>query len=185
MDLPQISGHLSPTPHAYPTCCLALSSTLVTYLGTILPAHPGFTLSIGSGSGLLEALITLRHATVTVEGVEVSAAVNRYIDELDMNVVQGTWDLLPRAARAAAWMFVYPREPALVRRYLDGVEGCGGGGGGAVRMVVWLGPRADWGDYVGCFDEGVWVGEELGEEVGVTGYEVLVVLRKREKGEGE
>ncbi|PYH81220.1 hypothetical protein BO82DRAFT_432840 [Aspergillus uvarum CBS 121591] len=178
MSLPQISAQLSPTPHPFPTCCLALSSTLITYLGKLLPTHPGFTLSIGSGSGLLEALIALRHPTVPVEGVEVSGGVNRYLEEWDLNVVQGTWDLHPRAAGAAAWMFVYPREPGLVRRYLEEF------GRGAVQMVVWLGPRADWGDYVGCFEEGVWVGEELGEEEGVAGYEVCVVLRRRE-GLGE
>ncbi|PYH47878.1 uncharacterized protein BP01DRAFT_335514 [Aspergillus saccharolyticus JOP 1030-1] len=176
MNLSQLSAQLTPHPQPFPNCCLALSSTLTTYLATnLLPAHPHFTVSIGSGSGLLEALISYRHPDITVEGVEVRADVNRYIDELDMNLVPGTWGLCERAAAARAWMFVYPREPGLVRRYLES-------GNGLVQMVVWLGPQADWMDYAPCFDEhGGWELEvKTGEEVGVAAYEMLVVMRRRE-----
>ncbi|RAL10937.1 uncharacterized protein BO97DRAFT_108335 [Aspergillus homomorphus CBS 101889] len=170
MNISQISTTLTPTPQTHPTSCLALSSTLTSYLAHILPNTPDFTLSIGSGSGLLEALITHRHPDVVVEGVEVSADVNRYLEELDLHVVPGTWEVHSRAARARAWMFVYPREPALIRRYLECFSG--------VRVVVWLGPVVDWGDYRGCFGEGWEVEVPLSEKVGVAGFEMVVVLRK-------
>ncbi|KAE8355364.1 hypothetical protein BDV28DRAFT_146155, partial [Aspergillus coremiiformis] len=106
--------NLTTTPQALPTCCLSLSTPLLTHLSNLLPPKPSFTISIGSGSGLLEALLTHHNAALSIEGVEVNPSVNRYIPEQDMHVVSGTWDLLhARVPDAAAWMFVYPRDPKL------------------------------------------------------------------------
>lgn len=167
MDLP-----LSSTPTAFPNCCLALSSTLITHLASLLPQTPDFALSVGSGSGLLEALITHHHPNVLVEGVEVSSSVNLYIAEQDMNVVSGTWDLHPRAAQAKAWMFVYPREPQLVTRYIERF----GDGDQTAETILWLGPRADWADYGGCFRHSKFSLLSF-EDVGLAPYEMLVVAR--------
>ncbi|KAL4809191.1 hypothetical protein BDV18DRAFT_131372 [Aspergillus unguis] len=164
---------LSPSPTAFPNCCLSLSTTLLDHVASVLPQTPDFTLSIGSGSGLLEALITHRRPNVSVEGVEVSSSVNIYIAEQDMNVVTGTWDLLPRASQAKAWMFVYPREPKLVTKY---IEAYGHGRQGA-EMILWLGPRADWSDYEDCFRNSVFSKLNV-EEDGLAPYEMLVVARK-------
>ncbi|KAI9369583.1 hypothetical protein BJX61DRAFT_536303 [Aspergillus egyptiacus] len=184
--IPQLSTSLPLSPTPLPNCCLSLSRPLLTTLSTLLPSNPSsFTLSIGSGSGLLEALLMHRHPTLHIEGVEVSPSVNLYLPEENLNIVSGTWELCPRAADAGAWMFVYPREPGLVRRYLDEFAG------GKVEKVVWLGPKADWEDYSRVFyrldgwevevmsngmtEEG---SDEVGIGIGIAGFEMLVVLRR-------
>ncbi|PLB46219.1 hypothetical protein P170DRAFT_439873 [Aspergillus steynii IBT 23096] len=172
MDISQISTQLSPTPKAFPNCCLSISRTLTSHLASLLPKKPSFTVSIGSGSGLLEALISHRHSDVLIEGVEVNSTVNRYILEPDMNVVHGTWDLHPRVREAAAWMFVYPREPKLVSKYLETFSA------DEVEIIVWLGPRADWVDYEPCFRASMFSDVQVYEDVGVAGFEMLVVMRK-------
>ncbi|KAL4880199.1 hypothetical protein BJY04DRAFT_81958 [Aspergillus karnatakaensis] len=168
MDISQVSANLSSSPRAFPNCCLSISTTLLAHLHALLPKLPSFTLSIGSGSGLLEALVTTRHLDVLIEGVEVNSSVNIYLAEQAMNSVSGTWDLLPRAAEAKAWMFVYPREPKLVTKYIERY-------GDGLGMIIWLGPRADWADYEGCFG-GFHVG--LPENVGVADFEMLAVIKK-------
>ncbi|KAI0803460.1 hypothetical protein GGR55DRAFT_662673 [Xylaria sp. FL0064] len=119
-------------------------------------AEPALILSIGSGTGLLEGLLhlylndgdrgrdSLSPASVPtrdwrVEGVEVNqAAANIHLPKDRINQVAGTWALHePRARDATALMFVYPRDGALVRRYVevfmaagdDGGRGRWGGGG--------------------------------------------------------
>ncbi|KAL4975649.1 hypothetical protein BDW66DRAFT_137018 [Aspergillus desertorum] len=170
MDFPQISSLLSPSPAAFPDCCLALSTPLIDRLASLLPATPHFTLSIGSGAGLLEALLAYRHPNVSIEGVEVNSSVNLYIADEDMNVVSGTWDLLPRASDATAWMFVYPREPKLVTKYMESY-------GHGIKIILWLGPRVDWADYEACFLHSPFSQLSF-EDVGLAEYEVLVVARR-------
>ncbi|KAG2419985.1 hypothetical protein HFD88_004782 [Aspergillus terreus] len=172
MDLSPIIDRLSPSPEMFPDCCLAISRTLITYLASILPQKPGFTISIGSGSGLLEALIAHCHPTVRVEGVEVNSSVNRYLPEEDIHVVGGTWGLHSRVSQARAWMFVYPREPKLVTKYLDEYSD-------KAEVIVWLGPRVDWADYEPCFRESAFSEVSLPADVGVAPYEMLVVLERK------
>ncbi|RDW90117.1 uncharacterized protein DSM5745_01892 [Aspergillus mulundensis] len=171
MDLRQISALLSSSPAAFPNCCLALSTPLLARLASLLPTTPQFTLSIGSGAGLLEALLAYLYPSVPIEGVEVNSSVNLYVEEQDMNVVGGTWDLLPRASDATAWMFVYPREPKLVTKYIK-TYGLG------IKMVLWLGPRADWADYEACFRDSAYSHLSFEEDVGLAEYEMLVIARK-------
>ncbi|KXJ86206.1 hypothetical protein Micbo1qcDRAFT_237133 [Microdochium bolleyi] len=57
----------------------------------------------------------------------------------------------------AALMFVYPRQPGLVRRYVDAVlapPSSGARGRRGPRVMIWLGPRADWADFRPCFEAG-------------------------------
>ncbi|KAF9890678.1 hypothetical protein FE257_005544 [Aspergillus nanangensis] len=173
MDISQISDKLSPSPQLFPHCCLSLSATLTAHLASLLPTKPAFTVSVGSGSGLLEALITHRHPMVSIEGVEVNSSVNRYIAEEDMIVVNGTWGLHSRAAQAAAWMFVYPREPKLVTKYIETYGDQAGG------VVLWLGPRADWADYESCFEDSSLWDVSLPADVGLAPFEMLAVMRKK------
>ncbi|CEN62432.1 hypothetical protein ASPCAL09066 [Aspergillus calidoustus] len=165
---------LTQTPTLYPNCCLSLSTPFLTHLASLLPTHPHFTLSIGSGSGQLEALITTNHRDVRIEGVEVNSSVNLYIEEQDMNFVTGTWELCSRAAQAKAWMFVYPREPKLLMKYIETY------GGGEVAEILWLGPKVDWSDYEGCFEQSGFkdVGIYEGGNIGGAEFEVLAVVRK-------
>ncbi|KAI0969050.1 hypothetical protein F4678DRAFT_178539 [Xylaria arbuscula] len=139
---------LTAEPTRYPGCCISLSQPLLASIQTLLPSisstssrpekksgaehdsvlqpSPALLLSIGSGSGLLEELLHnyLNQDSLTrnwsVEGVEVNRAVNAHLPEDRINQVAGTWAVLASRARdAAALMFVYPREGALVRRYID------------------------------------------------------------------
>ena len=171
MDLSQILSHLSSSPTRFPDCCLSISNTLLTTLTTLLPKKPAFTLSIGSGPGLLEALLTHSNASISVEGVEVASTVNRYIAEEDMHVAGGAWDLYARAQQAAAWMFVYPRDPRLVSRYIERYAAEN------VEVVVWLGPRVDWVDYEACFRGSVFSDVRV-LKAGLEPYEIAVVARR-------
>lgn len=104
-----------------------------------LPSRPSFTISIGSGTGLLEALILRARPEVHLEAVEVHGlTLNQYLPEESIHFVSGTWDLCPRASKATVWMFVYPRETSLVRKYF------GEFGTDSVELLVWLGPKADY-----------------------------------------
>ncbi|KAJ5458429.1 hypothetical protein N7475_009817 [Penicillium sp. IBT 31633x] len=172
MDLSQISDQLLPSPKRFADCCLGISSTLITGITALLPKKPGFTISIGSGSGLLEALIVHNDQNVTVVGVEVDSTINRYIDEEDMNIVGGGWGLCSIARQAAAWMFVYPRDPNLVTKYIDAF------GDQAVDLIVWLGPRVDWPDYEPRLCQSPFSELSFPDHIGLTPYETLVVARR-------
>lgn len=130
---------LTTTPIHHPHCCASLSSTLVSRILQFLPPRPSFTISIGSGTGLLEALILQARPGVHLEAVEVlGVTLNQYLLKESVHVVSGTWDLCLRASKATVWMFVYPRETSLVRKYFDEL------GTHSVELLVWLGPRADY-----------------------------------------
>lgn len=172
MDISRIYNHLKSTPERFPDCCFGISSTLLENISVVLPQNPKFTLSIGSGSGLLECLLSHRNANITVQGVEVDSTINRYIAEEDMHVVGGGWGLHPGAEQAAAWMFVYPRDPKLLTKYLDNF------GDGSVETIVWLGPKVDWVDYEGRFQQSSFSKLTVLEECGLTPYETAVVARK-------
>lgn len=172
MDIHQQSAQLSSSPHRFPDYCLAISCVLTSYMLSLLPKKPGFTLSIGSGSGLLEALIVQNDEDVSIKGVEVNSTVNRYIAEEDMYIVGGAWDLSSLARHAAAWLFVYPRDPKLVSKYIYAY------GGDAADVIIWLGPRVDWAEYEPCFRRSQFFDLSFPENVGLTPYESVVVARK-------
>lgn len=171
MDVSNIANQLSLSPTRFPDCCLAISSTLITSIVSLLPKKPAFTLSIGSGSGLLEYILAKSNGNVSVQGVEVSSTVNRYISEEDMHVVSGAWGLYSFAQQATAWMFVYPRDPKLITRYLDTY------GGDAVELILWLGPRVDWPDYEPCFRQSSFSKLEF-PDIGLAPYEIAVIARR-------
>lgn len=131
---------------------------------------PSTTLSIGSGSGLLESLILHDHPNLGLFGVEVSTQVNKYLSRDRLHVVKGTWDLDDAAGSAEAWLFVYPREPYLLQTYLDEY------GRGAVRKIIWLGPRADLKEYENIVEsyQADWTKEGV-EDCGLVPYETLIV----------
>ncbi|RYP32493.1 hypothetical protein DL767_005182 [Monosporascus sp. MG133] len=203
MDLPEVTDE----PKHYPDCCLSISRGLLDVLTDKFrtAAETGLVLSIGSGSGLLEALLqsrwtaasesasvsasdnTTSNATASprIEGVEVRSSVNRYLQAAAVGTVKGTWEVSPRARSdpaVAALLFAYPRSPALVSRYLREAE---------VSVAVWLGHRSDWPDFEPCFagapgfDGAVEV--VGGRAAGLVEYEMMAVVRRRvpsENGEG-
>jgi hypothetical protein len=183
----------SPTPSArhFPECCLSLSTSFLTHFSTQLPRN-GLVLSIASGSGLFEACIQHANSDISVEGVEVRtsaresstgesqgseeqpSSVNRFLSPSAVHIVNGSWELCRRAEDAHVWLFVYPRQPALVSAYMRSFER------GRVGMAIWLGARADWDDFADCFTA---IGFDLEiqqhQECGLVEYEMMVVARKR------
>lgn len=171
MDLSKDLSQLSSSPTRFPDCCLAISSTFISAMAELLPKTPAFTLSIGSGSGLLESLLNQSDKNISVHGVEVSSTVNRHLDEENMHVVTGAWGLYSFAQQATAWMFVYPRDPKLVTKYIDTY------GDDAVELIVWLGPRVDWPDYEPCFRQSVFSKLSF-PDIGLAPYEIAVIAKQ-------
>ncbi|KAK9799888.1 hypothetical protein SCARD494_01681 [Seiridium cardinale] len=181
---------LDKEPIRHPDCCLSLSSTLIDLLTSTLSrngrhATDKLVLSVGSGSGLLEALLLERWSTLSepklfIEGVEVQQSVeatllNKYLPEQHHSSVKGTWDLSPRAEEAAALMFVYPRSPQLISRYLRQCSQSD------LEIVGWLGPKCDWSDFEKCF-EGIdgWLTRVVpGGESGLLEYEMLALMERQ------
>ena len=87
--------------------------------------------------------------------------------------VPGTWATCELARQASAWLFVYPREPGLLNRYLDEY------GHGDIRKIVWLGPKVDWSAFVDVVGEiEGWDAPDVTEDCGAAEYEMLVVIQK-------
>ncbi|KAI7537162.1 hypothetical protein KC331_g11068 [Hortaea werneckii] len=137
-----LCDQLCTSPKHFADCCVGISQPLLATLASRLPPSPALILSIGSGSGLLEAML-LKHSEKPLDlfGVEVSSCVNKHLPPDRMARVPSTASLHPDAMLASSLMFVYPRMPALVTAYLDASTG------GALEQVVWLGHRSDWLDF--------------------------------------
>lgn len=166
-SLPELTGD----PTVYPGCCLALSTTLVTHIHALLPPTPDVTLSIGSGFGLLEALLMTKTPMPQVLGVEVHPSPNKYLPASNHCAVHGSRFLEPLAGRATTWLFIYPRRVGLINEYLAEY------GTQRVEKIIWAGPKADWDDYKDCF-----IGWQLtvqsADAVGGKAWELIVVAEK-------
>lgn len=167
-ELPRLSN----TPVQHADCCAALSSTLVARLAHSLPSEPALTISIGSGSGILEALILRDRPEICLQAIEVSPDINRYLLAENLQIVSGSWDLCPLAANSIAWIFVYPREFSLVEKYLEHF------GLAAVQLIIFLGPRADISNMQALMESRAWKVEAT-EECGVSQYDALLVWKKK------
>jgi len=133
---------LCASPTHFADCCVGISQPLLATLASRLPPSPALILSIGSGSGLLEAML-LKHSEESLDlfGVEVPSCVNKHLPPDRFVKVPSTTSMYPDAMLASSLMFVYPRMPALITAYLDASTG------GALEQVVWLGHRSDWPDF--------------------------------------
>ncbi|GJD04528.1 hypothetical protein CH63R_10770 [Colletotrichum higginsianum IMI 349063] len=178
--LPQLTNE----PQTLPDSCVSLSRPFLRALHALLPPSPHLTLSIGSGTGLVEALLHGLAPPPNLVSVEVAPSPNRY--HAAHRTVPGTWALEPLAARARAWVFVYPKQVALVRAYVEAFLGRRDAGA-EVEVVVYVGPRMDWDDFRGALEEAgvageveveVW-GEERMEAVGGRAWECVAVVRPR------
>jgi len=169
---------ISEEPTHHSDCCVAISSRLLDLLTEILPRSPRLTLSIGSGTGLLEAaLIDWSNRRLIIRGVEASPSINKYLEPEDLAIVGTTSTLYVIADIAAAWMFVYPRSTNLVSRYLRLFDH------ERLQSVVWIGPRNDWPEYEEIIETTLFGHSEGGhvEEIhdaGVAAYEMVVLCRK-------
>ena len=142
---------------------------LIAKIASLLPTELGLTLSIGSGTGLLEALLLDYQSTIRLRAVEVSKAVNKYLPGDLMEIVNGTWDLCKAALDAGSWIFVYPREPGLVKRYAQVY------GKGSTKQVIWIGPLADLKEIQDSYlPPAIWK-EEIVMDCGLSDYETMVL----------
>lgn len=190
MDLP----HIDDEPRRYPDFCLSISTRLIRTLTDILTSScstPGgqqknLVLSVGSGSGLLEAHMqslwsSLPGCSLAIEGVEVRTVeearpVNRYLSEEHHTTVRGTFEVSPRGREASALIFVYPREPVLIQRYLEATRE---DDNSPLRIIVWLGPKADWDTFAERLqDIPGFCSVEVPENCGLVEYEMMAVLRR-------
>lgn len=187
MELPQLSDDAL----RYPDFCLSISTGLVHLLSSILNSctadhQPTLVLSVGSGSGLLEAHLDAHWSEdpdchIAIEGVEVRAtddakSVNKYLPEDRQSTVRGTWEVSPRLGQAGALMFVYPREPGLVAKYIQTVQEIPNG---PLTIAVWLGPKADWESFEEYFANVPGFGKpEVLQGFGMAEFEMMAYIRK-------
>ncbi|KAF2627091.1 hypothetical protein BU25DRAFT_69485 [Macroventuria anomochaeta] len=167
-SLPQLTDKAN----VYSGCCLALSAPLVAHVHSLLPPPPALTLSIGSGFGLLEALLIAPPYASNIIGVEVEPSANTYLSAPHHRIVYGTRFLEPLAAQATGWLFVYPRRVGLVGEYVAAY------GRDRVNTIIWVGPQADWDDYQGCFAAGWEVQTQGADAVGGKAWELIAIARK-------
>jgi len=171
-SLPPPLPSLADKPAVHPGCCLALSAPLLAHLAALLGPSSNLILSIGSGYGLLEALLLAEPHCLDIVGVEVQPSSNRFLPASHHHTVSGSRFLDPRAAESAAWLFVYPRRVGLVDEYIAAY------GDGTVERMVWIGPTADWEDYKGCFGRAWAVEVRSADEVGGRAWELIAVALK-------
>ncbi|CAF3569027.1 unnamed protein product [Fusarium graminearum] len=194
MDFPHLDQKAAPI--RFPDCCLALSTKLLQILSDIFSKTTSSedkptVLSIGSGSGLLEAFLQDQqnssdygYPSFNVEGVEVQQqsgkdAVNKYLPEPAIYTVRGSWDVVSRLQDpdVTSLMFVYPRQPALILEYTKAIARRGLN----VQVIVWLGPMADWEVFGSCFDVGHEIGrfavteKRQGADAGLDDYEMMAL----------
>ncbi|KAK1707514.1 hypothetical protein CaCOL14_001396 [Colletotrichum acutatum] len=192
---------LTNEPQRHPDSCLTLSLPLIKALHAQLPPTPELTLSIGSGTGLVEALLdsladtkdqnptqedpraskasqeTPAPRPLNLTSIEIAPSPNKY--HPNHRTVPGTWALDPAAAEAKAWIFVYPKQVALVKKYMEAFASSHSSKkAAAVETVLYVGPRMDWDDFRGALEPyaesvEVW-DEERMEGVGGRGWECVV-----------
>ena len=156
-------------PFHLPDCCSSLSLPFIEHLTTLLAPHPALTLSIGSGTGLLEALLLHRRPTLNLKAVEVPTTNNKYMPIDKVLIVDGYRDLCGLAADASAWIFVYPRDNWLLQTYVRvfGDQRC--------ELIIWVGPRAD--QLEDAFFGATWT-KEIIEDCGLKDYESMALWRR-------
>ncbi|CAH0014886.1 unnamed protein product [Clonostachys rhizophaga] len=203
MELPSLMLGGAPVRHAH--SCLSLSNKLFHTLFELLsptalptttdssPPENRVILSVGSGTGLLESLmisyfasnqsIYPQSACLSVEGIEVWQAdsaelANKYLSEPFINNVRSSREISSRLRdpEVFAIMFVYPRQPSLLSLYMTTILEMKL----ATRVVIWLGPVADWAEYESCFtrsDTSHTLDVYEGDDVGIWSYEMMAVWK--------
>lgn len=170
MKLPQLSDMAA----QHPDCCCSLSKTLIARIASLLQTELGLALSIGSGTGLLEALLLDYRPTMNLRAVEVSKAVNKYLPGDSMETVNGTWDLCNSAHDAGSWIFVYPREAGLIKRYAQVFVQ------GSTKQVIWIGPLADLQEIQDIYlPSAIWKRIIL-KDCGLSDYETMVLWTRHD-----
>ncbi|KAI9656607.1 MAG: hypothetical protein M1821_004814 [Bathelium mastoideum] len=172
-------NEITEMPQYVSACCCSISRGLLRTLSDTIIGTNKVVLSIGCGSGMLEALLALwmeNRINITISGVEVKGSEVFALPESMVEYVPGTFALSSLAKTAHVWMFVYPRDPRLLSKYLSEH------GDGEVEKVIWLGPRADWDNFADVF-KGYkdWTAPVFLDDCGLVSYELLVLVHKHEQ----
>lgn len=120
------------------TTCVALSRSLLLALKESFgncPLAP--ILSVGSGSGLLEAFLVAWGSDVV--GTDLAFDTNRYLPPQRFIGLRGTWDSPPQdlLALTRQMLFAYPKPVgSIMRRYIAAAS--------RLECIVWIGPATDW-----------------------------------------
>ncbi|KAK1232314.1 hypothetical protein PQX77_004565 [Marasmius sp. AFHP31] len=181
---PPLLPQLTSEPQSHPDSCLSFSLPLLRAIHGLLPAAPDLTLSIGSGSGLVESLLQsiTEPYTLNLVGVEVMPSPNKYLPPTSHRCVQGTWALDPLSKTAKAWLFVYPKRVGLIEEYLNAHRTNG------LQTVMWIGPRRDWDEFNTAFatypsvDMELWDEDRI-EAAGGRAWECIATIRYPDRGE--
>ncbi|KAI4177053.1 MAG: hypothetical protein LQ343_000533 [Gyalolechia ehrenbergii] len=169
INFPRLPSTATSIPHADSS----LSSNLISALAVVLPRSPALTISVGYGHGLLEAYLVQSNPTLDIVGVDVVYLSPQFIPKAKTRIIPGTYTTSREALMAEAWLFVYPKDLALLGKYVREY------GGGKVRTIIWIGPRMDCEDVKkGVPSEG-WEMEALGEHA-LKDYEALAIWKKIE-----
>jgi hypothetical protein len=115
---------LTEKPVHFGDCCPGVSRPLINTLIDRLPQAPALILSVGSGSGLFEAILLEtaekdRGRRLNLYGVEVPPCVNTHLPQDRVLRVPCSFSLHPEAFFASVLMFIYPRRASLIATYLD------------------------------------------------------------------
>jgi len=166
--------NLTEEPSHHPDCCVAISRHFLTSLLNLLPSYPALVLSVGSGSGYLEAclLYLAGSESLNLLGLEVSPLVNKFLPEEYTVYVHGTYSLYEGAAAAEVLLFVYPREPRLMARYLQQL------GQSSCQKIIWIGPVQDWPDYEDVLKSSDFASINVPAGCRVADYEMVCVATK-------
>ncbi len=171
-SIPDIFKKLTKSsPIHFPDCCSSLSVSLMEHLASLLPPDPALTLSIGSGTGLLEALLLVQRPTLNLKAVEVPTTNNKYMPADRVEIVNRSRDLCNLAVDASAWMFIYPRDTWLMQKYVQdfGVQKC--------ELIIWIGPKADHPEIENDLLGEMWIKEDF-EDCGLKDYEIMALWRR-------
>jgi hypothetical protein len=152
-----------------------LSLKLLRNIVECLPELNAHVVSIGCGTGLLEAHLQHKESELKVEGVEVASCTVKYLPIERIHVVAGTRDVCSIAAIANAWLFVYPRKPSLISTYLEAYQDA------SVEVVLWIGPQADWDDIRRVFLKSPFCRFMEIESSGLASYEKMVSITRGER----
>lgn len=166
--MPAVLPCITDVPQHHPDCCVAICNPLIHALASCLPRTPELVLSIGGGTGLLEALLLDHDCNVNLQSVEVNNTTNKYLPESSVVVVAGTWAMFAAASEASTWLFVYPRDASLVSLYIQRHMSP------LLVKIIWIGPREDWADYEGIFRS---IGPVTPLDAPLAPYEVGMLIR--------
>lgn len=158
---------LSSTPAQYSDCCCSLSLCLVSTIADVIQSAGLSIVSIGSGTGLLEAYLLREKPDLSLKAIEVSHAINIYLPCELVETVLGTWDVSTAAAGAQCWLFVYPRNQELFRTYVYSPMSK------SLNTILWIGPRLDAEEYLEVPEDQDWT-RKIHDNCGLGPYELLI-----------